>query len=56
MNRCLVFYNKKTKERLLSVTVNGLHSGEIKSTKQLLAYENKLEEKDIEVVFEQIDE
>jgi hypothetical protein len=48
----IVFYNKLTSEKLSSISIEGSFEGEIKSTVELLAYENGLRETDIEVKYE----
>jgi len=48
----IVFREKKTKKVLSKISVDGVFEGEIGATKSLLAYEQGIDEKDIEVITE----
>lgn len=44
-----VFFNKRTGKQLAAISMVGCFEGEIRATKELLAYEHELEISDIEV-------
>lgn len=45
----IVFSNKLNGKELLSLSIEGTFQGEIEATKDLLAYENKINKTDIEI-------
>lgn len=49
----IVFYDKHTNDELLAITAKETFPGEVESTIELLAFENKIKEIDIEIKYEQ---
>lgn len=49
----IAFYNKHTGAPLLRISIEGTFEGEIEATTGLLAYENNIQESDIETRLEQ---